>query len=451
MKKLLLILAAVFLTFPALAQSTLYSSSSTGNVGIGTSGPLYPLHVVGSGTNTTDFYVTDQATGFMSFENNLGGTSATGSPDLMVWTGAGSGSLAGAYIDLRGKLEAGLSLYASSNPSGQRLVRLDNGNNGCTNCFAIQLLNDAGNTITSSPFVMQDSAPSNSIVISSSGSIGLGTSAPQSLLHAYNGEVQVGSSGVSCAAANNGAIRYASGTLYYCTGTTWTTVGSGGGSFTAPTVQKFTSGSGTYTTPTSPRSPLYIRVRMVGGGGGGSGSMQSGSSGAGGNGGATTFGSSLLSAGGGSGCAAITYNGTVGITGGNGGTSSLGTGPVGLAITGSGGGGHGQSITGGIAGAGGQGGGSALGGAGSGAGVVAAGGAGATNTGGGGSGGGGVGPGDSGCGGGAGGFVDAIINAPGLTYAYAVGSGGTAGSAGSGGDAGGAGGSGLIIVEEYYQ
>jgi hypothetical protein len=218
----------------------------------------------------------------------------------------------------------------------------------------------------------------------------------------------------------------------------------------APTTTKYTSGSGTYTTPTSPRSPLYIRVRMVGGGGGGSGSTASGASGAGGNGGTTTFGSSLLSAGGGSGGAAVTYN-TTGEVGGAGGTSSLGSGPVGVALSGSGGGGGSQSVTSGIASPGGQGGSSAFGGAGYGAGNVVAGGAGATNTGGGGSGGGGTGPGTSGCGGGSGGFVDAMITSPAASYAYAVGSAGSAGTAGTSGYAGGAGGSGLIIVEEYYQ
>lgn len=42
-----------------------------------------------------------------------------------------------------------------------------------------------------------------------------------------------------------------------------------------PTVQKFLSGSGTYTTPTSP-APLYLVVEMVGGGGGGGGGGNSG-------------------------------------------------------------------------------------------------------------------------------------------------------------------------------
>jgi hypothetical protein len=99
--------------------------------------------------------------------------------------------------------------------------------------------------------------------------------------------------------------------------------------YLAPTVQKFTSGSGTYTRPSSP-SPLYIKVRMVGGGGGGSGSGTSGSAGAGGAGGDTTFGTTLLSAGGGSGGTAVGAGGA----GGAGGSSSLGTGPIGTALSG---------------------------------------------------------------------------------------------------------------------
>jgi hypothetical protein len=62
------------------------------------------------------------------------------------------------------------------------------------------------------------------------GGIGIGTTSPQSLSHVYNGEVQIGSSGASCAAANNGAIRFSGTTLYYCTGTTWTALANSGGS-----------------------------------------------------------------------------------------------------------------------------------------------------------------------------------------------------------------------------
>lgn len=218
----------------------------------------------------------------------------------------------------------------------------------------------------------------------------------------------------------------------------------------APTVQKFTSGSGTYTTPAG---VLYLKIRMVGGGGGGAGGGTNSNTTTGGNGGGTSFGLSLLSASGGTGAAI----GSTGPQGGAGGSASLGTGPVGIAIQGATGGGAtaassiATSITGGMGASTPFGGGA--GGAGGNTGDMAGASA-ISNTGAGG--GGGSGPyntagSTSGGGGGAGGFVDAIIASPSATYAYAVGAAGTAGSAGTGGAVGGAGGSGVIIVEEFYQ
>jgi hypothetical protein len=218
---------------------------------------------------------------------------------------------------------------------------------------------------------------------------------------------------------------------------TWATGGA-----TAPTLQKFTSGSGTYTRPSSP-TPLYIRVRIVGGGGGGGGG--GGNGGAGGN---TTFGSSLLTANGGTGGYGGTNNNN---RGGEGGTASIASPAVGIAVDGSGGGSGIQpnGIANAISGAGGS---SAFGGGGAAyAGVAHDGLAGATNSGSGGSG--GVSSAAAvGCGGGggSGGFVDAIITSPSSTYSYAVGAAGTAGTSG-GVAAGGVGGAGQIIVEEFYQ
>ncbi|OQW46993.1 MAG: hypothetical protein A4S09_16240 [Proteobacteria bacterium SG_bin7] len=91
----------------------------------------------------------------------------------------------------------------------------------------------------------------------------------------------------------------------------------------APTIQKFTSGTGTYNTPTG---VVWIRVKMVGGGGGGAGSGTANGSAAG-NGGNTTFGSSLLVANGGT-------AGSRGADGGAPGTASLGSGPIGNALSG---------------------------------------------------------------------------------------------------------------------
>jgi hypothetical protein len=62
-------------------------------------------------------------------------------------------------------------------------------------------------------------APANGLI--ASGNVGVGTAMPQSLLHVYNGELQVSSSGAACAAANAGALRYANARLQYCNGTSW--------------------------------------------------------------------------------------------------------------------------------------------------------------------------------------------------------------------------------------
>lgn len=215
--------------------------------------------------------------------------------------------------------------------------------------------------------------------------------------------------------------------------------------FTLPTVQRFTSGSGTYTTPSGVK---WIRVRMVGGGAGGTGSSTSAANaGVGTGGGNTTFGTSLLTASGGSTGSAP----GAGSVGGFGGATTVNSPAIAVVrITGGQGSDSGSFsgfTTSGIGGA------SFFGGQGRSVTPTVAGSAAAANSGSGGSGGGSNSSLNvaSGSGGGAGGFVEAIIHNPSATYSYAVGAGGNGGSAGTNGYAGGAGGSGIIIVEENYQ
>ena len=208
----------------------------------------------------------------------------------------------------------------------------------------------------------------------------------------------------------------------------------------APTIQRFTSGSGTYTTPANVK---YIKVKMVGGGGGGAGSGTGGGGGAGGAGGNTTFGTSLLTANGGTGgtgAGGPTAGGTVTVN-----SPAVNTG----SLDGGNGGGIQISVTNAYLSSS-QAGSSFFGGAGSGQGG-GAGSAAKTNSGSGGAGGGSAAtPVYTGASGAAGGYIQALINGPSATYSYAVGAAGTAGTAGTSGFAGGAGGSGVIIVEEYY-
>lgn len=217
-------------------------------------------------------------------------------------------------------------------------------------------------------------------------------------------------------------------------------------SFVAPLITTYTTGAATGT-HTFTGSPLYVRVRMVGGGGGGSGSATIGG-GTGTSGTASTFGTSLLSAGGGAG-GIFTGQGA-------GGSASLGTGPTGLALSG-GDGGLGVATT--PAGVFVD----AMGGispffAGYGPVTQTTGGSAKANTGGGGAGGAtnGAASVTGGTGGGSGAYVDAIISGSTLSglagsASYQVGNKGTGGTNGTLGNLGGDGGTGMIEVTEYYQ
>lgn len=189
-------------------------------------------------------------------------------------------------------------------------------------------------------------------------------------------------------------------------------------------------------------APRYLWIRMAGGGGGGGGGSTNNTGGAGGTGGTSTFGSSLLTAVGGDGGSVAGGAGN----GGAGGTATVAAPAYGTPIAGNGGAGIFNAI---VATPGPPSMGHPLFGGGARGGTQLAG---ATNSGAGGSGGTTTGgasayPGGSG---GSGGGVEAMIPSPSAAYAYAVGASGSAGTAGTGGGAGGAGGNGYIEVWEFY-
>jgi len=194
-----------------------------------------------------------------------------------------------------------------------------------------------------------------------------------------------------------------------------------------PTFTKYTSGSGTYTSPAGCRR---IKVRMVGGGGGG------GSYTAGANGTSTVFGSATVTGGGG---------GTTGAGGAGGGPTGVvpdvsipgGTGRNGqlsIAAQFAGVGGDGASCP---LGTGGSGNYNTAGGPGTGYGAGGAGGAPNANT-----------TTTTGGGGGAGGYGEYWMAAG--SYSYSVGAGGNGQAANANFSAGATGQSGAIFIEEYY-
>lgn len=215
-----------------------------------------------------------------------------------------------------------------------------------------------------------------------------------------------------------------------------------------PTVQRFTTGSGTYTTPSGVK---WIWVLAVGGGGGGGPTGTASSPGTiGSAGGSTTFGSIVVCTGGG---AATVSAGSAG--GGAGGTATVNSPAITVLNVNGQGGGAGMYDSGNsIQMPGGAGGNSMIGGGGQAGGVSGGASAGAPNSGGGGSSAGrtnatGA---QSGAAGGAGGGMICIVLGASLasTYTYAIGAGGAGGTAGGGGSAGLAGGSGGLTVQEFY-
>ncbi len=234
-----------------------------------------------------------------------------------------------------------------------------------------------------------------------------------------------------------------------------------GGSFAspvAPTIQRFLTGSGTYTLPTSPRAPLYIKVIMSGAGGGGGASYGFGNASSfapnGTAGGSTTFGPNLTCNGGSGGNGADNNDSYASAPGGSYSVTSVSNQYVLFATNGSSGGGGlitAQTNANAIGGAGGT---NPLGCGCPGAPFAAGGISALPNTGAGGS---GAGPNSNqafqfgGAGAGAGSYIEVIIGSPSSTYSYSVGSAGAGGaSSGATSYSGGDGGSGIIIVEEYY-
>lgn len=211
----------------------------------------------------------------------------------------------------------------------------------------------------------------------------------------------------------------------------------------APTVTKYTSGSGTYVPPSG---VLYLEIEMVGGGGASTAGQTAagGSMGTAANGTDSTFGTSLLTA--------VKGSGASTITGGNGGTTTVNSPAISIRnATGQKGAASSYNNTGATVPKflGSPGGSTPLGPGGAmnsanGVTPIANTGAGAsggsagtiTNT-------------YTGAGGGGAGYINAIIPNPDPAgYAYSVGTGGTY-TAGAG-NAGAAGADGIIIIKEFY-
>jgi fibronectin-binding autotransporter adhesin len=162
------------------ADASPFVIDASGNVGIGTSNPSHTLTV----------------------ENLSGGV-----PGLLVLRGGFTAADLGVSMSFRSN--GGVD-YARI--QGLRGTASNNG-------YLSLIVQDAG--------VMSEK-----VRISSSGNVGIGTTAPATKLD-VEGTIQIADGGETCTiAANAGMVKYAAGTLQYCNGSSWQTLGVSGAGLT---------------------------------------------------------------------------------------------------------------------------------------------------------------------------------------------------------------------------
>jgi hypothetical protein len=176
---------------------------------------------LGSATNYGVLGTSSGATSYAGYFNNTGGGYAA------AFMGGNVGIGTATPVNLLDIGTSGGIHIASGVPVGTSMALYNNSGTLTWNGITLATGSSVSGTTNYIPVFTGASSLGNSAVYQSGSNIGIGTATPQSLVHAYGGEVQVGSSGASCAASKNGAIRFSGSSLSYCTGTTWTAVGNG--------------------------------------------------------------------------------------------------------------------------------------------------------------------------------------------------------------------------------
>ena len=293
MKTALLVAAAVVLALPAYAQSTLYSNSTTGYVGIGTTAPGGPLDVESPGTVFLN-------SGLVQIAPTLTntGTAALFSEPTMVQTGT---TYSGNFTALRSQATIGAANTQNFANTGLGLggvwgrTMITSGASGTiTNVAGVfsQVLNNSSAATITNAYGVDVHTIANSGTMTGAAGVAvtgitaatnntellLGTlSIPSGNYGIYDssgyqnylaGNVGIGTTAPANPLSVNGVIQSLTGGFQFPDGTTQTTAASAAGSDIKSVKEQVFTSSGTYT-PSA--GMAYCSVRLIGGGGGGGG------------------------------------------------------------------------------------------------------------------------------------------------------------------------------------
>ena len=236
-----------------LTDRTINSAANYGGYlkgySVGAAGGRLDLGTVDAGVSNTAITIYNQAVG-LAFSTNSGSNGATSERmriDSAGNVGIGTSSPS-KVLDVRGTANFQTSVAAAFRFTGLGTGYTDSAS-GILSVHSENNTGPGGNVFKASSAFAQ-----NAFVVKDNGYVGIGTTAPITKLE-VSGGLRISMESAACNVSYAGTLRYNSGNLEMCNGTTWSAFGVAGAGIT--TFNGSTSGTQTFANGTGGTAPLF--------------------------------------------------------------------------------------------------------------------------------------------------------------------------------------------------